>query len=92
MKSGLEKIFRYYFPSSFEKFIIGGVFFVISLPGAGMIFMQRDAVFPSWLGGWGDAVIGGACIIGLVGVMLIFSGLRQSAVPGTLAYRLTHLR
>jgi hypothetical protein len=37
-------------------------------------------------------VIGGACIIGLAGVMLIFSGLRQSAVPGTLAYRLTHLR
>ena len=73
-------------------FIIGGVFFVISLPGIGMIFMHHDAIFSGWLGRWGDVAIAGACVIGSLGIMLIFCGFRQSALPGTLTYRLTHLR
>jgi hypothetical protein len=92
VKLNFERTFRYYFPSSYEMFIIGGVFFVISLPGIGMIFMHHDAIFSGWLGRWGDVAIAGACVIGSLGIMLIFCGFRQSALPGTLTYRLTHLR
>jgi hypothetical protein len=73
-------------------FLVGGVFLVISLPGIGMIFMHHDAIFPNLLGRWGDIASTGASVIGLLGIMLIFCGLRQSALPGTLIYRLTHLR
>jgi hypothetical protein len=92
VKLNLEKTFKHYFPSSFEMFIIGGVFFVMSLPGIGMIFVHHDAVFRSWLGLWGDIVIAGACVIGLLGIVLIFCGFRRSALPGSFIYRLTHLR
>jgi hypothetical protein len=92
VKLNLKETFRYYFPSSFEMFIIGATFLIVSLPGIGMIFMHHDAIFPSLLGRWRDIAIAGACLIGLLGIMLIFCGLRQSALPGTLIYRLTHLR
>jgi hypothetical protein len=73
-------------------FIIGATLFVVSLPGIGMIFMRHDDIFPSLLGHWGDAAIAIACITGLLGIILIFCGFRRSALPGTLIYRLTHLR
>jgi hypothetical protein len=92
VRFNLDKTFRYYFPSSFEMFIIGGVFIVVSLPGIGMIFVHHDAIFPSVLGRWGDIVITGACVVGSLGIALVFCGFRQSALPGTLTYRLTHLR
>ena len=73
-------------------FIIGFILLIVSLPGIGMIFMHHDDIFPSLLGRWGDVATAGACVIGFLGIILIFCGFRQSALPGTLVYRLTHLR
>jgi hypothetical protein len=89
IKSG--KNIQVLFPSSYEIFLIGGIFLVISLPGMTMIFVHHDAIFSNWVGRWGDTAIAGACVIGVLGIMRIVCGFRQSALPGTLVYRLTHL-
>jgi uncharacterized membrane protein len=92
MRLDLKNIFQYYFPNCFEMFIIGFILLIVSLPGIGMIFMRHDDIFPNLLGRWGDVATVGACVIGFLGIILIFCGFRQSALPGTLVYRLTHLR
>jgi hypothetical protein len=90
MKSNLGKVFSYYFPNSFEMYIAGVTIIVISLPGLGMTLIHRDDVFPTMFSKWRDIGIVWGCGTFLIGLALIFCGVRQSSRPGTTTYRFTH--
>jgi hypothetical protein len=92
MKLNIVKVFRYYFPSVFEMYMVGVIFILFSFPGIGLIFIHNDPKFPKMvtdLRGVGIVWGLGTCLIGL---FLLFCAVRDSAPAGTLAFRLTHPR
>jgi len=64
---------------------------VVSFPGIGMIFFDREGIFPNLMGTLHVIGVAWGCISLLIGLFFIFFGLREVSSPGTVAYRLTHL-
>ena len=92
MKINLTQKFHYFFPNAFELYTVGITLLLLSAPGLGIIFVEHDDIIPSMFGGLRGVCIAWGCVAALTGVVLIFSGIRRSAMPGTLTYRLTHPR
>ncbi|HWB51008.1 MAG TPA: hypothetical protein VG651_18000 [Stellaceae bacterium] len=90
MKFNLARTFRYYFPGSFEMVVVGLTLVILASPGIGMIFVTGDAIFPHMFSSLRVLGITWGCVMAFLGLALIFFGVRQTASPGTLAYRLTH--
>jgi len=92
MVFNLKRRFRYYFPHSFEMFIFGSVMLIVSFPGIGMIFFDREGIFPNLMEGLYLIGVTWGCISLFIGLFFIVFGLREVCSPGTVVYRLTHLR
>src|SRR5262249_14979123 len=90
MKIDLGRMLRRYFPGSFEMIVVGITFILLSTTGIGMIFDRRDTIFPHMFASVRLAGIVWACVMVFLGFALIFGGVRHSATPGTMAYRVTH--
>jgi hypothetical protein len=90
MKFGVNQTFRRYFPNAFEMFIVGFTLILLSSPGIGMIFVTSDAIFPHLFVDLRYVGVAFGCVTGGLGLALVVSGVRHSALPGTMAYRLTH--
>jgi hypothetical protein len=90
MKFDPSKTFKYYFASVFEMFLAGIIFLIFSFPGIGLIFMDHDAVFPKMFSSLREIGIIWGCVTFLIGIFLIFCGVRNAVPAGTVAYRLTH--
>jgi hypothetical protein len=92
MRIDLKKTFKYYFPSSYEMYMTGGVLLIFSLPGVGFIFFHHDIVFPDLISGLRVVAIVWGCVMSTIAILLIFFAIRGSASVGTATYRLTHPR
>jgi hypothetical protein len=69
---------------------VGITLIFLSSPGLGMIFVTSDAIFPRMFGSFRGIGIAWGCVTAFLGLALIFCGVRRSASPGTMTYRLTH--
>jgi hypothetical protein len=92
MKLKIAKVFRHYFPNSFEMYMVGAMFLIFSFPGIGLIFIHHDPIFPEMITNLrGVGIVWGLATC-LIGLFLLFCAVRNSAPAGTLAFRLTHPR
>lgn len=86
----LTKLLSKYFPTAYERCMIGIVLIILSFPS--LIFTFHDEIFP---GMYPDlrvvsmVVEGGICAIGMT---LFIWGVRDGATVGTVVFRLTHPR